>query len=51
VRIVAVQIRDGAVWVDLAPPADPCACHRDRPRDALGRWSRGTWPAGATLHA
>ena len=30
-----VEIRDGEVWVDLTPRADPCAHHRLRMRDGL----------------
>jgi len=37
VRAFPVQVRQGEVWVDLAPAADPRAYHRARLRDGLER--------------
>ncbi len=37
VRVYPVQIRDGDVWVDLAPPVDPLGHRRQRLRDGLER--------------
>ena len=37
VRTFPVEIRDGEVWVDLAPRTDPIAHHRQRLRDGLER--------------
>ena len=37
VRTFPVQVRDGEVWVDLAPHADPRAYHRARLGDGLER--------------
>lgn len=37
VPVFPVQIRDGEVWVDLAPPIDPCTHQRQRLRDGLER--------------
>ena len=37
VRVFPTEIRDGEVWVDLTPPADPNAHHRGRLREGLER--------------
>ncbi len=37
VRIYPAEIRDGHVWVDLAPPIDPSVHQRQRLRDGLER--------------
>ena len=37
VRVFPVDVRDGEVWVDLSPRADPRAHQRDRLRDGLER--------------
>ena len=36
-RVFPVEVRDGEVWVDLRPPADPLAHQRQRLRDGLER--------------
>jgi hypothetical protein len=33
--VFPVQIRNGEVWVDLAPPGDPLARHHQRLQDRL----------------
>lgn len=37
VRAFPVEVRDGEVWVDLAPPVAPCAHHRKRLEEGLER--------------
>jgi nitrite reductase/ring-hydroxylating ferredoxin subunit len=37
VRAFPVEIREGTVWVDVTPPADPNGHHRRRLRDGLER--------------
>jgi nitrite reductase/ring-hydroxylating ferredoxin subunit len=37
VRVFPTEIRDGEVWVDVAPPDDPVAYQRARLRDGLER--------------